>query len=82
MWLHPTYSCAHLYRHGDRLARHCDPAACEVSIGLNLFQEPDEPWPLHLQFGHYDVCVKLKAGDALLHPALAMPFAARLSANS
>ena len=119
--LYPTYSYGRLYRHGDTLPRHHDRSACEISVSINLSHEPDEPWPLHLQFGQHDVCVKLRPGDALLYrgielahwrepytgerqaqlflhyvdqdgpfaeekfdrrPALAMPFATRMSGNS
>jgi len=65
--LHPTYSYARLYRHGDVLPKHRDRPACEVSISLNLSQTPDEPWPLHLQLGEHDVAVKLKPGNALIY---------------
>lgn len=119
--LYPTYSYGRLYRRGDALPKHRDRAACEISVSLNLSQEPDEPWPLHMQFGQHDVAVKLKPGDALLYrgielthwrepyggscmaqlflhyvdqdgpyveqkfdrrPALAMPFATRITGNS
>lgn len=71
--LYPTYAYARLYRHGDALPRHCDRAACEISISINLSQAPDEPWPLHLQFGQHDVCVKLKPGDAVLYRGIELP---------
>jgi hypothetical protein len=119
--LYPTYSYGRLYRHGDTLPRHRDRAACEISVSLNLSQEPNEPWPLYMQFGQHDVAVKLNPGDALLYrgielthwrepyagtcmaqiflhyvdqdgpyteqkfdrrPALAMPFATRITGNS
>ncbi len=119
--LYPTYSYGRLYRHGDTLPKHRDRAACEISVSLNLSQEPDEPWPLHMQFGQHDIAVTLKPGDALLYrgtelthwrepyagtcmaqiflhyvdqdgphaeqkfdrrPALAMPFATRITGDS
>jgi len=71
--LFPTYSYGRIYRKGDVLARHCDRAACEVSISLNLSQTPDEPWPLHVQLGEHDVLVKLNPGDALLYRGIELP---------
>jgi hypothetical protein len=49
------------------LPKHRDRAACEISVSLNLSQDLDEPWPLHVQLGEHDVPVKLKPGDALLY---------------
>lgn len=65
--LYPTYSYGRLYWKGDALPKHRDRAACEISVSLNLSQTPDEPWPLHVQFGRHDVPVKRKPGDALLY---------------
>jgi len=65
--LYPTYSYGRLYRHGDALPKHRDRAACEISVSLNLSQDPDEPWPLHVQIGEHVVPVRLKPGDALLY---------------
>lgn len=65
--LYPTYSYGRLYRKGNAPPKHRDRAACEISVSLNLSQTPDEPWPLHLQFGLHDVPIKLKPGDALLY---------------
>jgi hypothetical protein len=65
--LYPTYSYGRLYKHGDALPKHRDRAACEISVSLNLSQDPDEPWPLHVQIGERVVPVKLKPGDALLY---------------
>src|SRR3954468_10814657 len=42
--LYPTYSFARIYKHGDVLSPHRDRNACEISISLNLGQQPDEPW--------------------------------------
>ena len=65
--LFPTYSYGRVYKKGDILPKHRDRPACEISISLNLSQDPDEPWPLHVQLGQHDVPVKLKPGDALLY---------------
>ncbi|HUE62784.1 MAG TPA: hypothetical protein VMO78_00290 [Rhizomicrobium sp.] len=71
--LHPTYSYGRLYRKGDTLPKHRDRSACEISVSLNLSQEPDEPWPLHVQFGQHEVRVRLKPGDALLYRGIELP---------
>lgn len=71
--LFPTYSYGRIYKKGDELVRHLDRAACEVSVSLNLGQIPDEPWPLHVQWGERDVPVKLKPGDALLYRGIELP---------
>ena len=46
--LHPTYSYARIYKKGDVLEPHRDRVACEISISLNLGQEPDVPWALYI----------------------------------
>jgi hypothetical protein len=71
--LFPTYCYGRIYRHGDDLKRHCDRAACEISISLNLGQEPDEPWALHLGVGDRDVPVHLRPGDGLFYRGIDLP---------
>lgn len=66
--LYPTYSFARIYKKGDVLKPHRDRAACEVSVSLNLGQEPDAPWPLWLRdHDGKDFAAILKPGDALIY---------------
>jgi len=66
--LYPTYSFARIYKKGDELTAHRDREACEVSISLNLGQEPDEPWPLWLRdHDGNDFAAILRPGDALIY---------------
>ena len=66
--LFPTYSFARIYKNGDVLTPHRDRPACEVSLSLNLGQEPEEPWPLWLRTHEgQDVPVMLRPGDALIY---------------
>lgn len=68
LWLYPTYSYGRAYRRSDRLPRHRDRPACEVSISLNLGQTPDEPWPLYvLDRNNNPAAALLRPGDALLY---------------
>jgi hypothetical protein len=71
--LFPTYCYGRIYRHGDDLKRHVDRAACEISISLNLGQEPDEPWALHLGLGDADVPVRLRPGNGLFYRGIDLP---------
>lgn len=71
--LFPTYCYGRIYRHGDALKRHQDRAACEISISLNLGQEPAEPWPLHLALGELDVPIRLHPGDGLFYRGIELP---------
>lgn len=71
--LFPTYCYGRVYRHGDELKRHLDRAACEISVSLNLGQEPDEPWPLHLGLGDLDVPIALRPGDGLFYRGTLLP---------
>jgi len=66
--LYPTYSFARIYKHGDVLTPHRDREACEISISLNLGQDPDEPWPLWLRdHAGKDFAAILRPGDALIY---------------
>ena len=65
--LHPTYSYARIYKKGDALAPHRDRDACEISISLNLGQEPDAPWTLYIGSENAAFAAILGAGDALLY---------------
>ncbi len=66
--LYPTYSFARIYKKSDELTAHRDREACEVSISLNLGQEPDVPWPLWLRDtdGKAFAAI-LRPGDALVY---------------
>ena len=69
--LWPTYSYARLYRHGDELKPHRDRPACEVSLSLNLGQEPaDQPWALNVKGPAGSVAALLTPGDVLLYRGL------------
>lgn len=66
--LWPTYSYARLYRHGDELKPHRDRPACEISMSLNLGQNPpDQPWALHIQGPEGSGTALLMPGDVLLY---------------
>jgi hypothetical protein len=66
--LYPTYSFARIYKHGDVLTPHRDRNACEISISLNLGQQPEEPWPLYLRDHDNKVFAAiLRPGDALIY---------------
>lgn len=65
--LHPTYSFARIYKKGDILEPHRDRSACEISISLNLGQEPDTPWALNIGDENAPFAALLRPGDALLY---------------
>jgi len=69
--LHPTYSFYRLYKHGDKLDKHHDRPACEISLSLNLGQEPALPWPLWIEGSQGPISVALDPGDALLYRGVA-----------
>ena len=69
--LWPTYSYARLYRHGDELKPHRDRPACEVSLSLNLGQDPaDQPWALNVKGPAGSTAALLMPGDVLLYRGL------------
>ena len=65
--LHPTYSYLRLYRTGDTLEPHQDREACEISLSVNLGQDPASPWPLWIRGPGGPEAVQLHPGDALLY---------------
>ena len=65
--LHPTYSYARIYKKGDKLPPHRDRDACQISISLNLGQEPEAPWALYIGDQGAPFAAKLAPGDALLY---------------
>jgi hypothetical protein len=71
--LAPTYSYLRLYKHGDCLARHVDRPACEISVTMNLGQEPKEPWPIGICGRHGERLVQLAPGDALIYRGMECP---------
>jgi hypothetical protein len=65
--LSPTYSFFRLYKHGDRLKRHRDRPACEVSVSLNIGQVPSDAWPLYVEGNAGPYRALLSPGDGLLY---------------
>jgi hypothetical protein len=65
--LYPTYAYGRVYKHGDVLAPHVDRPACEISVTLNLGQQPNEPWPIWVEGAGGPVQVKLMPGDGLMY---------------
>ena len=64
----PTYTYARTYAHGERLFRHRDREACEISLTLNL--KKDTNWPIGMQKPNgEDVYMELNPGDAILYLA-------------
>jgi len=65
--LHPTYAFVRVYRKGDRLKKHRDREACEVSLSVNLAQDCEAPWPLWVEGPCGARAADLSPGDVLLY---------------
>jgi hypothetical protein len=65
--LHPTYSYLRLYKHGDVLKAHHDRPACEISLSLNIGQQPDGAWPLWIRAADGPQGIALQPGDGVLY---------------
>lgn len=65
--LFPTYSYLRLYKRGDALRPHRDRPACEISVSLNVGQEPAIEWPLWLRVEDGPRAVMLTPGDAVVY---------------
>jgi hypothetical protein len=71
--LYPTYSYLRLYKHDDRLKRHIDRPACEISATLCLGYTPDLPWPIWVEHSGNAVPITLLAGDVLIYRGIEVP---------
>lgn len=71
--LFPTYSYCRMYKPGDDLKLHEDRPACEISVTLNVGQEPPRPWPIWLQAEGEAIPVSLEPGDALIYRGMDVP---------
>lgn len=72
--LFPTYSYFRRYKQGDKLSRHVDREACEVSLSLNLARRSAAPWPLWLEaLDGKARAVELEPGDLLLYRGMELP---------
>ena len=65
--VYPTYSYVRVYKHGDRLPKHRDRPACEISLSISLAYDPDEPWPIWVDSGLGPVDIWLGPGDGLMY---------------
>ena len=65
--LHPTYSYYRVYRNGDYIGSHRDREACEISVSVNLGQEPNVVWPLWVEGPEGCYAAQLAPGDSLLY---------------
>ena len=65
--LFPTYSYLRLYKTGNALRPHFDRPACEISLSLNIGQEPPVAWPLWLRGSSGPHEVELQPGDAVMY---------------
>lgn len=71
--LYPTYSYYRLYKTGDKLARHKDRPACQISLSVNFGQVSGDPWPLWIEGPHGKYAAKLKPGDGVLYYGMECP---------
>jgi hypothetical protein len=65
--LFPTYSYLRLYKNGDRLEKHTDRPACEISCTLCLGYTAETPWPIWVERNSIPVCVTLRRADMLVY---------------
>lgn len=62
----PTYSYARLYQNGNKLEKHVDRPACEVSVTLQLGRSHHYSYPIYLEGQRID----LAEGDGLLYQGM------------
>lgn len=71
--LFPTYSYNRLYITGDRLAKHTDRRACEISVTLALGHIGDENKVFVQDVNGEGVGYNLESGDAIIYRGLDVP---------
>ena len=67
--LHPTYSYARLYEHGDILENHIDRESCEISVTVTLDFDGDV-WPIYMGDSvekSNPSKIEMNVGDAVLY---------------
>jgi hypothetical protein len=66
--LYNTYYYDRFYFKGQRLYRHTDRDACEISLTYQISSNSNEPWPIYFQTPDgEEKYVELKDGDAILY---------------
>jgi hypothetical protein len=68
--LYPTYSYARLYATGDKLKKHTDRPACEISATITLGFDGNS-WPIFM--GSEDNKIKMNVGDAVMYRGCEVP---------
>lgn len=75
--LHPTYSYFRVYKHGDRLERHTDRPACEISVTLSLGYrgnaDGNNVWPIWIEHAGVAQSFALEPGDGLVYKGVQTP---------
>ncbi len=84
--VYPTYSFFRVYRTGDRLRKHTDREACEISLSVSLSCDTSMPWPLMIEGPAGVAPVGLGEGDGVLYKGIACrhwrePFAGERAAQ-
>jgi len=59
----PTYAYARLYSNGDKLKKHTDRPACEVSVTIQLGRSHHYAWPIYMGGQRYD----MGEGDGVIY---------------
>lgn len=65
----PTYAYARLYQNGEKLEKHVDREACEVSVTIQLGRSHHYAYPIYLDGQRVD----LAEGDGLLYNGIEQP---------
>jgi hypothetical protein len=65
--LYPTYAYFRVYQRGARLPRHRDRPSCEISVSLNITQDPPQAWPLWILGVDGPAAVELYPGDGVVY---------------
>jgi hypothetical protein len=65
--VYPTYSYFRSYKEGDKLIRHRDRPACEISLSICLDFRGPAAWPLFIEGPPGVVAIELQKGDGVLY---------------
>jgi hypothetical protein len=71
--LYATYSYFRFYRTGDKLPRHRDRFACEISVSLCLGYRAEKPWPLFIKGPSGVFAAELEPGDGIIYKGVECP---------
>lgn len=69
----PSYAYVRCYLEGNKLLRHVDRDACEISATLAIGHRDNDLWPIYVESSGQPVEISLRPGDLLIYRGMDVP---------